>query len=80
MVANRVSTSKLMAKVHVAFSRKSAVLRTPITWFEEAKFDAKPPPFEFCTSTINVSRTQAIMIRIEKSRYIANDFYVYLSG
>ena len=35
------------AKLHVAFSRKSAVLRTPIIWFEAEKLAARPPPLEF---------------------------------
>lgn len=41
------SANKEIASVQVAFSRKSAVLRTPITWLEEEKEDANPPPLEF---------------------------------
>ena len=35
------------AIVQVAFSRKSVVFLTPIIWFDDAKPEAKPPPFEF---------------------------------
>ena len=35
-------------------------------WFEEAKEEDKPPPFEFCTNTINISRAQTIKIKIER--------------
>lgn len=35
------------ANVHVAFSTKLFVLRTPIIWLELAKLEAKPPPFDF---------------------------------
>jgi hypothetical protein len=35
------------ANVHVAFSRKSAVLRTPMIWLDAEKLAAKPPPLEF---------------------------------
>lgn len=41
-----LSTTMAIAKPHVAFSRKSVVLRTPMIWFEEAKLDARPPPFD----------------------------------
>ena len=44
--ATLITTMK-PAKLHVAFSMKSVVLRTPIIWLDEAKLDAKPPPFEF---------------------------------
>jgi len=35
------------AKLQVAFSKKSVVLRTPMIWLEEENPEAKPPPFEF---------------------------------
>ena len=41
-----LSSTMAPASPHVAFSRKSVVLRTPIIWFEEAKLDARPPPFD----------------------------------
>ena len=44
---NKDKAKSAIAKVHVDFSRKSAVLRTPIIWLEDEKFEAKPPPFEF---------------------------------
>ena len=41
-----LNTTMNAANPQVAFSRKSVVLRTPIIWFEEAKLDARPPPFD----------------------------------
>lgn len=38
--------TKIAASVQVAFSTTSVVLRTPIIWFDAAKFDASPPPFD----------------------------------
>ena len=46
------------ANVHVAFSRKSAVFRTPMIWLDAEKFAAKPPPLEFWTKTMSVKKTQ----------------------
>jgi hypothetical protein len=43
----RLKTRRTTASVHVVFSRKSAVLRTPIYWFDDEKLEANPPPFEF---------------------------------
>jgi hypothetical protein len=40
-------TTNNMAENHVAFSRKSVVFRTPITWLELENEDVRPPPFEF---------------------------------
>ena len=59
------STSRAPASVHVAFSRKSVVLRTPINWLDDEKFEAKPPPLEFCTNIIRDRKTQTIMISAE---------------
>ncbi len=59
-----------MARVHVAFSRKSAVWRTPKVWLPEAKFAASPPPFEFCTKTISVRKILAITIKMAIVVYI----------
>ena len=56
--ANMHNTTNDPASVHVAFSRKSAVLRTPIIWFDAAKLAANPPPLEFCTSTMRTKNTQ----------------------
>jgi len=64
------------ASVHVAFSRKSVVLRTPSTWLEEEKPDARPPPLEFWTNTINTNTTEQIRIKIEIKTYISLFFYV----
>lgn len=41
------STPIIQASVHVAFSMKSLVRRTPMIWFEPAKDDERPPPFDF---------------------------------
>ena len=38
---------QLLNKPHVAFSRKSVVLRTPMMALDEEKPEASPPPFEF---------------------------------
>jgi hypothetical protein len=46
-VAARQRTTNADASVQVAFSRKSVVLRTPITWLLDAKVEDNPPPFEF---------------------------------
>jgi hypothetical protein len=46
-VAARQRTTNTDASVQVAFSRKSVVLRTPITWLLDAKVEDNPPPFEF---------------------------------
>jgi len=35
------------ARVHVDFSRKSAVFLIPIDWPADVKLAARPPPFEF---------------------------------
>jgi hypothetical protein len=40
-------TTMKIAKPHVAFSRKSVVLRTPMMALDEEKPEASPPPFEF---------------------------------
>ena len=42
---------------------------------EEAKEEDKPPPFEFCTNTINISRAQTIKIKIETAMYIISSYY-----
>ena len=39
--------SMTAARVQVAFSKKSVVLRTPIIWLDDEKPDARPPPLEF---------------------------------
>jgi len=64
-VATTQSISIAPARVHVAFSRKSAVFRIPIVCPAEVKFAASPPPFEFWTSTIITWNIQAIMIKID---------------
>lgn len=58
------------AKVQVAFSKKSVVFLTPIIWFEEANEEARPPPFEFCTNTININKRQIMNTKTEIAVYI----------
>jgi hypothetical protein len=52
-----------MAIVQVAFSRKSAVFLTPMYWFDPAKFEASPPPFEFCTKITSTISTAIIKVK-----------------
>ena len=59
-----LNTQITIASVHVAFSTKLLVLRTPIIWLELAKLEAKPPPFDFCINTMPIIRTEAINIRM----------------
>lgn len=59
IVAINESTSTATASDHVAFSRKSAVWRTPKAVLPAAKLAASPPPFEFCTNTTSVSKILA---------------------
>ena len=47
IVAARHNTISIAANHHVAFSKKSAVCRTPITCVGAEKLAARPPPFEF---------------------------------
>ena len=54
-----LNTTIMAAIVQVAFSRKSVVFLTPIIWFDDAKPEAKPPPFEFWISTIRHIRIDA---------------------
>lgn len=58
------------ASVQVAFSRKLVVFLTPIIWFDEAKEDARPPPLEFWTNTININKMQIMNTKIEIAVYI----------
>ena len=54
------NTTKIAANVQVAFSTKSVVLRTPITWLGDEKPDAKPPPFDFCEITNKINKMPTI--------------------
>jgi hypothetical protein len=74
--ASMHNTTSEPASVHVAFSRKSAVLRTPIIWLEAEKLAAKPPPLEFCTNTISVKNTQTATISMDINVNM-NIFYFY---
>lgn len=58
------------ANVHVDFSMKSVVLRTPIIAFEAEKPEAKPPPFDSWIKTTSVNSTPAITAKMIKTVYI----------
>ena len=45
-------------------------------WLEEANEEAKPPPLEFCTNTINIKNIDAIRIKMVMNKYILFGFYV----
>jgi hypothetical protein len=64
-VATIESTSIAAARVHVDFSRKSAVFRMPIVCPAEVKLAASPPPLEFCTRTIRIWKTHATITKTE---------------
>jgi hypothetical protein len=68
-------TTITTAKVHVAFSKKSAVFLTPIIWLEDENSEAKPPPFEFCINTTKPSNMDAIIIIIMTAVYILFSSY-----
>ena len=42
---------------------------------EEANEEAKPPPLEFCTNTININKTQIMNIKTEIAVYIITLYY-----
>ena len=77
--ANMHNITSEPAKVHVAFSRKSAVLRTPMIWLDDEKLAAKPPPFEFCTNTISVKNTQTTTIIMDINVYMNFLFFTLLT-
>ncbi len=56
------------ARVHVSFSMKSLVWRTPSTWLPPANVEERPPPFDFCTRTTAIrriaTRTVSTMIKV----------------
>jgi hypothetical protein len=66
-----LSTIMMPARVQVSFSRKSVVLRTPIIWLEEENPLARPPPFDFCTSTTRIIRMAASKMRMVMKIYIS---------
>ena len=59
------------ARHHVAFSRKSVVLRTPMIWLDEAKLDARPPPFDSWIRTIPHMRMDARITKMMINVYIS---------
>jgi len=74
--ANTLQRTITDTNVQVAFSKKSVVLRTPIIWFELEKLDARPPPFEFCTNTINTKIIDATTARMVKNKYMLLNLFV----
>lgn len=75
-----LSTQITMARVHVAFSTKLLVLRTPMIWFELAKLEAKPPPLDFWIKTMPIIKIEAITMKITNALNISVIVYfVYIS-
>ena len=73
-----LNTTTVPANVHVAFSKKLVVLRTPIIWLEEENPEAKPPPFEFWINTIRISNIEANRINTEINTYILQTYFLVL--
>lgn len=71
-----LNTTKRVAKVQVAFSITSVVLRTPMIWLEEAKLEAKPPPLDSWMSTTNANNTAVITAKTTSKVYISLIFYI----
>jgi hypothetical protein len=63
-VESRQRMNKRPAAPQVICSRISLVFATPKIWLLDEKFEARPPPFEFCTSTIRMRTAQTMMIKI----------------
>ena len=71
-----LSTTIATAKPQVAFSRKSVVLRTPMIWLDEAKLDARPPPFDSWIRTIPHINTDARSTSTIINEYIFMSCYL----
>ena len=69
IVASRLRMTIAMASPHVNFSRKSAVCRTPITWFDAPKLAAMPL-LGLWAKTASIIRTLAIRISTMQKIYI----------
>jgi len=67
----RLKTSRIIASDQVDFSRKSAVLLTPINWLEDEKFEASPPPLGFWTNTISPNNMHVTRINTDIRIYAA---------
>src|SRR5574344_81979 len=65
-----LKTTSIITNDHVAFSKKSVVLRTPNILFDAEKFAAKPPPFGFCTDTIMVNKIEITTANDTSTLYI----------
>src|SRR3546814_4818682 len=66
----RLMASSVMAKPQVAFSRKSPVRCTPITWLDPPNVEESPPPLGFCTSITTINKRQARIARTNKNAYM----------
>ena len=56
------STTRQLTSVHVAFSRKVLVWRTPITELAAPNCDERPPPLDFWIRTMPMSRMATITV------------------
>ena len=76
MLEASVKTIREIAKVQVAFSRKSVVFFTPIIWLAPPPNEEdNPPPLGFWIRIINTSNTEQIIIKIEIVSYIGYFFF-----
>lgn len=64
------STNISAASVHVVFSKKVLVPRTPSTWLPAPNCDDKPPPLDFWMSTMPISKIATITTRTINTMYI----------
>lgn len=71
----------VMANPQVAFSRKSPVRCTPMTWLEPPKVEDRPPPLGFCTRITIISKRQTMIARTIKNAYMIyrNSFPQFLN-
>ena len=63
-------TTKEPTNTQVAFSITSVVLRTPMIWLDEAKLEARPPPFDSWMSTMRINKTAITTAKITNTEYI----------
>ena len=72
-----LNTTRRAAKVHVAFSTKFVVWRTPSTELAPETFEARPPPLDSWRRTTMASKIAVITARITKKVYIRS-YELYL--
>ncbi len=76
-------TTMNAARLHVAFSMKLVVWRTPASELALEKPAARPPPFDSWMSTIPIMSSAAMTIKITNSVYILSLLFIvcyYCSG